>query len=161
MSQRSYLAARANTVERGLLAARLMSLLDRDPGSYLTSSEKQDIAEAKDLLKDILTGAETLQKRTCIGGVTAKSIRSLGFALTPLEKLRRVSDAGAPSDDLVVRMLGSMVEVLEEVLRTGSVPAEIDDRDRRQTKDFFAYLADSSLSALSKARRPIRRSPPA
>ena len=109
------------------------------------------------LVSELLSGVKGLSSRNSINDASARGIKSLALALTPLEKLRNsLRGPDQPSD--VAEVLSAIKRVLLRLRHESSVPAK--NQELKVTEMFFASLADSLLSSLSRARlsqeRPSR-----
>ena len=87
MSLTRQLDSTAQDFKYGLLAAKLAALLSRTEGAPISDSDHKDLSLGIRCVRDHLHGAEVLYSGSSIASVTVSSINSLGFALSPLEKL--------------------------------------------------------------------------
>jgi hypothetical protein len=151
------LSTTAATFDRGVLASRLASLVARPTGHAISETDRSDVAAAMVLISELLSGVKGLSSRDSINDASARGIKSLGLALTPLEELRNsLRGPDQPSD--VTEVLSAIKRVLSQLLRESSVPTK--NQELKVTEMFFASLADSLLSSLSRVRlsqeRPSR-----
>lgn len=151
------LSATAATFDRGVLASRLASLVARPTGHAISETDRNDVAAAMVLISELLSGVRGLSNKNSINGASARGIKSLGLALSPLEKLRNsLGHPDQPTD--VIDVLSAIKRVLSELRHRSSVPAR--NQELKVTEMFFASLADSLLSSLSRDRlsqeRPSR-----
>jgi hypothetical protein len=155
MGQGELLAESARNLDRGVVSAKVAAILQRTSGGPILDNDRAQIESAKLLLGDILNGAESVNRRHHVAGATANSIRSLGFALSPLEKLHRLSEAKDATGETLVKMLSEMQTALEQLTAARAIPPSTPALN--MTRAFFEYLAESALSSLSRARKPTRR----
>jgi len=151
------LSSTAETFDRGVLASRLASLVARPTGQTISKTDQSDVTAAIVLISELLSGVKGLSSRSSVSDASARGIKSLGLALSPLEKLRySLRGPDQPSD--VAEVLSVIKRVLSRLRHESSVPAK--NQELRVTEMFFASLADSLLSSLSRVRlsheRPYR-----
>jgi hypothetical protein len=140
------LALTANTVDHGVLAAKVASLLS-EKGQPLEQPNISVVDTAADLVRDILAGARTLTD-DAYAGASAQGISSLGFALSPLERLRLHCGYANDADDIVIQLLSRILEALQRIKRDAVVPLSNENADLAES--FFDFLADSLLSSLNR-----------
>ena len=139
------LAVTASIIDRGVLAAKVASLLAAQPGQPLRPSEVQAIGNAADMVHEILAGARTITGEG-FAGASAQGVISLGFALTPLEHLRMHCEKKTGSDDSIVKLLTEIHSTLEKIAKQELNHTA--ESSRVLAKQFFDFLADSLLSSL-------------
>lgn len=149
MSLTRQLDSTAQDYKYGLLASKLSALLSRESGSPISEPDQKDIEVAIRCVRDHLQGAQVLYSGMSIAGVTASSIRSLGFALSPLEKL--IGDS-APSDKVIIDILSEIEKTLVELSRLSEIPAQTSKLVL--ARNFFSLVADSLLSSINHSRMP-------
>jgi hypothetical protein len=149
MSLTRQLDSTAQDYKYGLLASKLSALLSRKSGSPISEPDHKDIEAAIGCVRDHLHGAQVLYSGMSIAGVTAGSIRSLGFALNPLEKLIGNS---APSDKVIIDILSEIEKALVELGELTEIPAQTGKLIL--ARNFFSLVADSLLSSINHSRMP-------
>lgn len=149
MSLTRQLDSTAQDYKYGLLASKLSALLSRKSGSPIAEPDHKDIEVAIRCVRDHLHGAQVLYSGMSIAGVTAGSIRSLGFALSPLEKL--IGD-NAPSDKVITDILSDIEKTLVGLSKLAEIPAQTSDLVL--ARNFFSLVADSLLSSINHSRMP-------
>ena len=101
MSLTRQLDSTAQNFKYGLLASKLAALLSRKEGEAISEPDRKDIESGIRCVREHLHGAQALYSGMSIAGVTAGSIKDLGVALSPLEKL---IGGSAPSDKLIIEL---------------------------------------------------------
>jgi hypothetical protein len=149
MSLTRQLDSTAQEFKYGLLASKLSALLSRMEGSAISHSDHKDIEFAIRCVREHLNGAQVLYKGMTIAGVTAGSIKSLGLALSPLEKL---IGGSVPSDKAIIDILTDIEKTLVELSKANVIPSA--DKHFNLTRSFFSLMADSILSSINRARTP-------
>ncbi len=153
MSLTYELDATAHSLKCGLLASKTSALLSRGPGEPLSASDKKVIEAATQCIRQVTKGAETLSSGQSTAGVTSDAIRSLGFALNPLE---RVIGKGATSNEAIIEVLSQMEAALVDLVGAEVMPQY--KNELALTREFFAFVADSLLSSLNRSRMPREKS---
>jgi hypothetical protein len=153
-----HLSSTAETFDRGVLASRLASLVAQPRGHTISEAERSDVTEAIALISELLSGVKGLANKNSITDASARGIKSLGLALTPLQKLR--SSLGGPDQASdVTDVLSAIKRVLSQLRSNSAVPRK--NQELELTAMFFASLADTLLSSLNRDRlsqeRPARR----
>ncbi|MDA2911205.1 hypothetical protein MYX04_09775 [Nitrospiraceae bacterium AH_259_D15_M11_P09] len=153
MSLTYELDATAHSLKCGLLASKMSALLDRRPGEPLSASDKKVIEAATQCIRELTQGAEILSSGRSTAGVTSDAIKSLGFALHPLEK---VIGEGATSNEAIIGVLSKMEAALVDLVGAEVMPQR--KSELTLTGEFFAFVADSLLSSLNRSRMPREKS---
>lgn len=135
----------AENFKCGILASKISALLDRASGTSITSGDRKDLEAALQIIKEILSGAQTLASGRSVGGATPQSIRSLRLALNPLEKMQQ----RGTSDDLV-KLIRSIENALTRLANSSSIPEQ--NSELLLAKSFFGMIADSILSSFQNTR---------
>jgi hypothetical protein len=153
-----HLSSTAETFDRGVLASRLASLVAQPRGHAISETDRSDVTAAIALISELLSGVKGLSNKNSINDASARGIKSLGLALTPLEKLRNsLGSPDQPGD--VTEVLSAIKRVLSELRSNSAVPRK--NQELIVTEMFFASLADTLLSSLNRDRlsqeRPSRR----
>ena len=144
-------STKAQSFEQGVLSARLSSILSRGVGATLSDEDRSEIEAARQLVLDVLGGAQTVANNPAgTSRVTARSIKVLGVALSPLEKLQASCGTGAPSDQAIVELLSEMASALEGLATASSLPDPT--QAMRAARYFFEYLSDAILASLNRAQ---------
>jgi|GEM_PF-5858773 hypothetical protein len=143
------LTATANTLNHGILAARVASIFSHQNELALGDDEMRFVLSARHLVDEILAGARTLTDET-VSGASAESISSLGSALSPLERLRLHC---GHTDEQPGSIVTALQEILEALQRTEQERMVRPDQRTELAKYFFAFLADSMLSSMNHRDR--------
>ena len=149
MSLTRQLDSTAQDFKYGLLAAKLAALLSRTEGAPISDSDHKDLALGIRCVRDHLHGAEVLYSGSSIASVTVSSINSLGFALSPLEKLL---GEGTPSNKAITDILTEIENALTEISNLEVMPAST--KSLLLSRSFFSLVADTILSSINRARMP-------
>jgi hypothetical protein len=144
------LTATASAFHQGVLAAKVSSILARTGGADLPDADVELIRTGAHLVNDILAGARTLTE-DAFSGASAHGISSLGFALSPLERLRLHCGGGEDPRNSIVTVLSEISAALCRTATEKSVPAI---QGSVLAQHFFDYLADAVLSSLSRHDLP-------
>jgi len=150
MSLSNDLPTTADAFRCGILSSKLAAIFDRKPGANISEADRSDILAAASLVGEILNGAKTLSDRSAVKGVTADGIRSLGLALSPLERLARLSHGTRPSDETILTLLSKIHDTLNRAAVSDVIPKESELTS--VVRDFFGFLADAMLSNIGRSR---------
>ena len=154
MRRTLHLSSTAETFDRGVLASRVASLAARPAGHTITTTDRSDLAAATALISELLSGVKGLSNKDSVTDSSARGIKSLGLALTPLEKLRSsLGGSDQPSD--VTEVLSAIKRVLLQLRHESRIPNN--SPELKVTEMFFASIADSLLSSLSRIRQSQER----
>jgi len=92
MRRTLHLSSTAETFDRGVLASRLASLVAQPRGHAISETDRSDVTAAIALVSELLSGMKGLSNKNSINDASARGIKSLGLALTPLEELRNSAE---------------------------------------------------------------------
>jgi hypothetical protein len=141
----------AQSFDQGVLSARLTSILSRGRGAVLSDEDRARIEDARQLILDVLGGAQTIASdSTGTSRATARSIKTLGVALNPLERLQASFGHGAISDQSIVDLLSDMAAMLESISGAEVLPEPT--TAMRTTVCFFEFLSDAILASLNRSQ---------
>lgn len=143
----------ALTLNCGILASKTSAILSEPSGRTLNPDDLRLLEEATKCLRDLIDGGETLSSGRSTAGVTPQSIKSLGLALNPLERLCKAKPV---TNEAAIKVLSQMEETLNLLITKKKIEQQSPEID--MTRDFFAFVADSLLSSLNRARMPRKQS---
>lgn len=150
------LARTAQSFSEGILSAKITAILSRERGALLSRDDLTEIDAGRRLVLDILCGAETVTRLGCGSGqATARSIGTLGIALTPLERVRASLQPGEPTESALVHVLSKMEEALGTLTSAHQIPEPTPALET--AREFFGLLADAILASIDHL--PVPSSP--